>query len=249
MAITVKNQIAQTSTKIGLIVGALGNMAPYLTPDFLTSLGIPLPAVHIISSVIALILVIYQEKPPAVVVDVTPPAGTPPKQGGFIERALVNTIAFFAGFLAIAILAAGMGGCSTMSQIIAPAAQPFVFAAVDVAVAQAVSKIAKDHGGDTPANEKAVALKINGIAKQILAADNSVTTTVAALELDLNAKIVSLHLPPAELEAALILAASIEAALKSYVETTPKGQVVATTQVAIADIANAVITATGAYGS
>lgn len=233
MAISFKSQIAQGSTQIGLVVAAVGNALPYITPDFLKSIGLPQPWVHGISSAIAIALIIYQPKPAAPAA-APPAAPTDPKQSGRVTLAM----------LAMLTLTAALIGCSYMSQLIAPAAQPFVLAAVDVAVAQAITNQA---GGDATA-QKAVALKIKTVAKQILAADSSVNTTVATLEIDLNAKILALKLPPPELAASLALAASLEAALTTYIQTTPKGQVVSTTQIAIADIANAVITAAGAYG-
>ena len=233
MPITVKNQISQGSTQAGIVIGAIGQILPLLTPDFLSGLGLPPKAVQIVSALAAVGLIVYQQKPKAP----TPP--TPPV-AGFITR----NFAIFLAALAAGALLLQLSGCAYMSQIIAPAAQPFVLAAVDVAVAQTVTK----QGGNTPAGEKAVAAKIKGVAQQVLAADTSVQTTVATLEIDLNAKIMALHLPPPDLAAALALSASLEAALTTYISTTPKGQVVATTQVAIADIANAVITAAGAYG-
>ena len=140
---------------------------------------------------------------------------------------------------ALAVIAL-LGACAYMSEIIAPAAQPFVNAAVAISVAKAV--------GANPATEKVRAAKIKLIAQQLLAANSSVTTTVATLEMDLNAKIIALNLPPADLEAAELLAASLEAALQGYIATTPKGQVVASTELAVSDICTAVITAAGAYG-
>ncbi len=226
----VKPPSLQISNYLGGIVAVVGNALPALTPDFLASLGFSAFWVHIFSSVIATALFVYQEKVPAA------KAVPAPKQSGQAHVALLWVLA--------AVSIVGVAGCSYLSAVLAPAAQPFVLAAVDVAVAQAVTKEAAGNA----AQEKIVAAKIKSVASQVLAADNSVTTTVATLEIDLNAKIVALKLPPPELAAGLTLAASIEAALTTYISTTPKGQVVATTQLAIADICNAVITAAGAYG-
>lgn len=238
-----KPQLKQVSNYLGVLVGTVGNLLPYLTPDFIAGLGLSASATHIVSSVVALLLLAYQEKQkaPAIAVDLTPPPPAAPKQGGFITR---NFATFLAALALGGAVAWSMSGCAYMSQLIAPAAQPFVLAAVDVAVAQAISKQA----GNDVAAQKVVAAKVKSVAQQVLAADASVTTTVATLEIDLNAKIVALKLPPPELAAGLALAASLEAALTTYIQTTPKGQVVASTQLAIADVCNAVITAAGAYG-
>jgi hypothetical protein len=233
VAITVKSQLSQVTTQLGILVAAVGNALPFITPDFLASLGIPQPAVHTISTVVAIALIVYQQKPKA------PPA--PPPAAGFITP---NFAAFLTVLALLGALVFSLSGCAYMASIIQPAAQPFVLAAVDVAVAQTVS----NQAGTDVAKQKAVAAKIKAVAQQVLAADTSVTSTVATLEVDLNAKIVALKLPPPDLAAALALAASVEAALTTYIQTTPKGQIVSTTQVAISDICNAVITAAGAYG-
>lgn len=52
----------QVSNYAGAFIGILGNALPYLTPDFLTSIGVSATAAHTIASIAALILVAYKEK-------------------------------------------------------------------------------------------------------------------------------------------------------------------------------------------
>jgi hypothetical protein len=53
---------AQISNYAGAFVGIVGNALPYITPDFLTSIGVSATAAHTISSIVAVILVAYKEK-------------------------------------------------------------------------------------------------------------------------------------------------------------------------------------------
>jgi len=133
-----------------------------------------------------------------------------------------------------------LSGCTTLGKVITPAAQPFLQVAVDVAVSQAV--------GTNPATQKANALKIKNIATQVLAVDTSTQTALSAVEQVVNAKIALLNLPPADLAAAQLLTATLEAVIQTQLQTTTAGAVTATTQVAVADIAQDVITAASAFG-
>jgi hypothetical protein len=58
----VKPWYAQYSNYAGAIIGIVGNALPYLTPDFLTSIGVSPTAAHTIASIVAVILVAYKEK-------------------------------------------------------------------------------------------------------------------------------------------------------------------------------------------
>jgi hypothetical protein len=75
---TVKAETSQISNYVGAAVGIIGNALPYITPDFLTSIGLSPTAVHTISSVAAVLLIAYREKKPAlaVTVAVAPPVET-----------------------------------------------------------------------------------------------------------------------------------------------------------------------------
>ena len=65
MALVVKSELTQVSNYLGALVGVVGNVLPYLTPDFLAGLGLSAPSVHVASSVIAVLLFAYREKAPA----------------------------------------------------------------------------------------------------------------------------------------------------------------------------------------
>jgi uncharacterized protein YceK len=135
---------------------------------------------------------------------------------------------------------ASLTGCATIAKLATPAAAPFVNAGVAIAVAKTV--------GTNPATELARAQKIESIALQILAADTGVTSTIATVQIDINAQIARLKLSPVDTLAAQELATAIGIALQGYVtNATTAGAVMATTQVVIADIANAVIAATKNY--
>jgi hypothetical protein len=137
----------------------------------------------------------------------------------------------FALFGALAMFA----GCATVEKIVTPAAQPFIQAAVDVAVATAVQK-------GVPA------LEIKSIAAQVLAVDTGTQVALTAVETIINAKLVSLNLAPADLAAAEILTATLEGVLQLQLSGTAATAVTAQTQVAVADLMNDIIVATSAYG-
>jgi hypothetical protein len=59
---TVKPWYAQISNYVGAFIGIVGNALPYITPDFLESIGVTATAAHTISSIVAVILVAYKEK-------------------------------------------------------------------------------------------------------------------------------------------------------------------------------------------
>lgn len=75
---TPKPQLAQISNWLGAAVGVVGNALPYITPDFLTSIGVSATAAHTIASIVAVILIAYKEKSkaPTVTVDVKPAAAS-----------------------------------------------------------------------------------------------------------------------------------------------------------------------------
>lgn len=58
----VKPHLKQISNWLAAFVVTVGNALPYITPDFLASLGVSEPVVHVVSSVVALALVLYKEK-------------------------------------------------------------------------------------------------------------------------------------------------------------------------------------------
>src|ERR1700744_6477769 len=70
-----KSEFKQVSNYLGAAVGVIGNVLPYVTPDFLTSLGLSAATVHTVSSIVAVLLFAYREKQP--VAAVPAPAGAP----------------------------------------------------------------------------------------------------------------------------------------------------------------------------
>jgi hypothetical protein len=134
-----------------------------------------------------------------------------------------------------------LSGCSTLASVLTPAAQPFLQVAVDAAVATAV--------GSNAATQKANAVKIKTIATEVLTLDTGTMVALSAVEAAVNAKIATLNLPPADLAAANLLTATLAAVIQTKLSTSAAGAVTATTQVAVADIANDVISACSAYGA
>jgi len=53
---------AQISNWAGAIIGVVLNLLPYITPNFLASIGVSATASHTIGSIVAVILVAYKEK-------------------------------------------------------------------------------------------------------------------------------------------------------------------------------------------
>ncbi len=135
--------------------------------------------------------------------------------------------------LALAAIIA-LTGCAAAGKLITPTAVMVTQGVADVAVATAVSK-------GIPA------AKIKLIAQQLLALDNS-NSALSAIEAALNAQIVALHLPPGDVAAMQILTSSLTAAVNAKLGSGTAGSVNSNTQVAIADVLNAVLQATSFYG-
>jgi uncharacterized protein YceK len=65
--------------------------------------------------------------------------------------------------LALSFAALGLAGCATLSKITTPGAQPYIQAAVDIAVATTI--------GNNSATQRDRALQIKAIAQQVLEVD------------------------------------------------------------------------------
>jgi hypothetical protein len=143
--------------------------------------------------------------------------------------------------LLLPLLLLNLSGCATLAKLITPAAQPFLQVSVDVAVATAV--------GNNAATQKARAVQIKAIAADVLTLDTGTQVALSAIQAVVNAKVVALHLPPADLAAAQLLTATLSAVIQTKLNGTAAGQVTAATQVAISDVCNDVISATSAYGA
>lgn len=117
-------------------------------------------------------------------------------------------------------------GCKTLS---APTSQPYITAAVDVAVATAEAK-------GIPAAQ------INAIAKQALAADQGTSATLAAVAGVVNAQLAKLNLPAGDLAAAQILEDALSIAIQAQIGNNPD---IANTQAIIASVLSIAIAATG----
>lgn len=131
--------------------------------------------------------------------------------------------------LVAALVVSALAGCSLLAKLGTPAAQPYVTAAVDVAVATAEAK-------GIPAAQ------INSICKTALAADSGTAATLATVSAVVNAQLAKLKLPAGDLAAAQILEDALSVAIQAQVGANPN---VATAQAAIADVLNAAIAATG----
>lgn len=108
-------------------------------------------------------------------------------------------------------------------------AQPYIVAAADIAVATA-----EQHGVS--------GAQINAIAKVALAADSGTAATLATVVQVVNQQLAKLNLPPADLAAAQILEAALEAAVQAKIGANAS---VAAYQAAAGDVLQAVIAATG----
>lgn len=133
-----------------------------------------------------------------------------------------------------------MTGCASLGKLFTPTSAPIIQAAVDVAVATAV--------GSDAATSKVKALAIKMIAQQVVTIAQNPTSTVAALEAVLNAKVQQLAPNPADAAAFMILTSTLESMLQQKIQSSPTGPINAQTVVAIVDVANMVITATSFYG-
>jgi hypothetical protein len=90
-------------------------------------------------------------------------------------------------------------------------------------------------------------MAIKAIAVQVAADAANPAVTITALESTLNAKIVALSPSPADTAAFMILTQTLQAFLNGKIQSS--GAITATTSVAIAGLANAVITACSFYGA
>ena len=163
----------------------------------------------------------------------------PPTAGSVRSPSIVGALALLIGLLMVS--AAGLTGCAEISKLSTPAAQPFVQVAVDLAVARAV--------GTDPTTQQAQALKIKTIAQEVLAIDTGSSVPLSALEATVTAKIATLHLQPADAQAAQILVVTLGALVQQQIgSATTGGAVTPDTKVAVAQICNFVITATSVYG-
>ena len=126
--------------------------------------------------------------------------------------------------------------CTTLGNLVSPTGSALVSVAVDLAVGAAVAK------GVSPT-------LIATTAQELLALDSGSSVAITAIDAALQAKLASLHLPPADLLAVNVLSTSIVAIINSKITAaggavkTATGTVTATTQVAIALVLNDVIAA------
>ncbi len=146
---------------------------------------------------------------------------------------------FLVGFLL-----ASLYGCSTLASLLTPTAQPFEQAIVYAAVGASIQQGTADR-----ATWAARATKIKAIAQQLQAIDTGSSAALALLEQVLNAKIISLNLPPADLLAAQTLTAAIEAVIQTELGSASNGVLTPQSQVAINDVLLWVTTAASAYGA
>jgi hypothetical protein len=147
--------------------------------------------------------------------------GSATKQGGFIRT--------YTAILMVAVVMGSLVGCKLFSSLSTPAGQVYVTDAAEAAVLIA-------EGQGVPGS------KINALAKQVLAADAGVSGTLASISSLVNAQLGKLNLPPQDVAAAQILEAALNTVIAAKIGNKPS---LATAQAAVADVANAVIAATG----
>jgi hypothetical protein len=126
-------------------------------------------------------------------------------------------------------------GCTALQKLTTPAAQPFIQAAVDVAVATAVAK-------GVPAAQ------IKSIAQAVLAADTGTAVALSSIQSIVSAKIATLKLPPADAAAASLLIATLDGIVQVQLSSPSATKITAATQVAVSELFNDVVVATSAYG-
>ena len=153
------------------------------------------------------------------------PSATPPSAG---TAAKMIPVLLMVG---AALLTAGsLSACKTPPTAAQVAnAQPYITAAVDIAVATAESKGVS-------------AAQINSIAKVALAADAGTAATLSTVASVVNAQLAKLNLPAGDLAAAQILEVALEAAIQAKVGSNAD---VAAYQAAVATVLQSVIAATG----
>lgn len=127
---------------------------------------------------------------------------------------------------AIALVIIAVTGCAWF---VKPSSQPYIIAAVDVAVATAEQKGVSS-------------TDINRIAKLALAADSGTAATLATVSSLVNAEIAKLKLPAGDLAAAQVLEIALTAAIQAKIGDNAD---VAQAQAAVATILTAVIAASG----
>lgn len=151
---------------------------------------------------------------------------------GAVNSAATPVKLMIAVFL-LAPLMFALHGCATVQKadavLASPAAQPYIAAGVDVAVATAEAK------GVTAA-------QINAIAHKALLADTGTAAPLAAIAGVINAELVKLNLPAGDLAAANILELSFQVAIQKQIGT---DATVAASQAAVASVLAALIEATG----
>lgn len=151
----------------------------------------------------------------------------PSKQSG----ASVTTVAKV--LIPLVLLLPFLHGCATLQKLTAsvssPAAQPFIQAGAQVAVATAEAK------GISGA-------QIIGVAQKALQADSGTAATLATVGAAINAELMKLNLPAGDIAAASILEASFSLYINQQLGN---NATVAQTQAAVADVLNAIIAAAG----
>lgn len=133
-----------------------------------------------------------------------------------------------------------LSGCAGLSTMLAPSSLPLEQAAVAAAVFTAETA---NHAGAV--EQKARALRINAIAKQVLALDTGANMALVDIEIIVNAKIQALNLPVADLLVANLLVNALGQAVQAQLAVTTKGAISPQTQVAIAGVCNWIIADTG----
>lgn len=126
-----------------------------------------------------------------------------------------------------------VGGCSILTKLESPAAQPFDAIAIAVAVDAVV--------GTNPVVSAPRASAVKTIAQEVLAADTGTLVTVDALFAVAQSKVAALNLAPGDQAAAALFLAVIKGAADQYTLKATSTANAANAQAAIAFVCNAVI--------
>lgn len=146
----------------------------------------------------------------------------------------------YSTFVLLGLCLLALDGCAGLSILLAPSSLPLEQAAVAAAVFSAETANHAD-----AATQHARAVRINAIAKQVLALDQGANMALVDIEIIVNAKIQALNLPAPDLLVADLLINALGQAIQGQLSLTTKGAISPQTQVAIAGLCNWIITDTG----
>lgn len=236
---TLKGAIQSLTIWVAALAEVFGEIAPLVTPDSLTSLGLEPHTVTLVCRWFATAMILCRLVTSKSLADkvVTPVPPSVPNQKGYalMTRSTPFFLPILMALAATAVLLMN-SGCALVTKLESPAAQPFD----QVAVAAGVDAIVMQAAGT--ASQAARASSIKTVATQILAADTGTTADLSSLEQIAQAKITALALPPGDQAAAALLLATLDAAINAYSSKLATNATVANAKTAVATVLGWVIT-------